>query len=157
MDHQSRRTILPGPPSSSSSASTPPSSATRARTPFLEAIDGLGSLHPRELAAVQEFVERLKAARGAAVDPELRLKVLVELERLWPGYRSLGGVPIPALRIVFRDVPPPTLDRILKDAEERRLLELRPVELPAPFVAAGSGVQSLRGLLYYVVPGRGAS
>lgn len=161
--HDERRTPPPSsPPGSSSSSSSrdePPSAPTSRvqpagrrllLTPFQQGIEKLGELYPSELADVIRYADKLKGARGAAVNPDLISRLLSELLRLEPSYRHLAGVPVARLRTELSDVVRPELDEALLEAERRNLLRLVPVQLPAAFAEPGSGVPSSRGLLYFV-------
>jgi hypothetical protein len=114
--------------------------------------DALRDLYPAELLEVQRMIERMRATRGAASDPDLILLLVAELLRVVTNYKNAPGVPVSYLRATFRDVPRPTLERALRDAEDRQLLRLLPSSLPSAFVDPASGIQSLRGLLYFVAP-----
>jgi hypothetical protein len=112
--------------------------------------DALRDLYPAELLEVRRLIDRMRATRGAASDPDLLSLIVAELLRVEPNYKNAPGVPVSYLRATFRDVRGPTLERALRDAEDRRLLRLLPASLPSPFVDPASGIQSSRGLLYFV-------
>ncbi|MDI1484486.1 hypothetical protein [Polyangium sp. y55x31] len=134
------------------SSSRPP--PPRFRTPFQQAIDVLRELFPCELAEVMRFVDKIRAARGAAADPDLVSRVLGELLRLLPSYRDTPGVPVSLVRVACPEVPRTLLDRALLTAEERGLLRLVAADFPAAFVEPSAGVPTARGLLYFIAPAR---
>ncbi|MDI3291864.1 hypothetical protein [Polyangium sp. 15x6] len=111
-------------------------------------------LFPAELAEVMCFVDKVRAARGAAADPDLVSRVLGELLRLLPSYRDTPGVPVSLVRVAFPQVPKALLDRALLAAEERGLLRLVAADFPAHFVEPSAGVPTARGLLYFIAPAR---
>ena len=149
-----------GPPKHADSAapisrvqpSTPPASGRRPRSLVQQLGDALRDLYPAELLEVRRLIDRMRATRGAASDPDLLSLIVAELLRVEPNYNNAPGVPVSYLRATFRDVPRPTLDQALRDAEERQLLRLLPASLPGAFVDSASGIQSSRGLLYFVAP-----
>ena len=149
-----------GPPKHADSAapisrvqpSTPPASGRRPRSLVQQLGDALRDLYPAELLEVRRLIDRMRATRGAASDPDLLALIVAELLRVVTNYKNAPGVPVSYLRATFRDVPRPTLDQALRDAEERQLLRLLPASLPGAFVDSASGIQSSRGLLYFVAP-----
>ena len=149
----------PSAPSSRTRPSSPPPASTtkpaRPRPTLQQTADALRELYPSELAEVQRVIDTMRARRGAATDPGVFSLLLAELLRLLPLYPQSPGVPVARLRVAFREVVTgPELERALLDAEERRLLRLLPVELPAPFVEPGAGIATARGLLYFIAPAR---
>lgn len=134
-------------------ASSPAPVSGRRPKPLVTMLaEDLATLYPDELSEVQRVIERMKAARGIAPDPDFVAQVLAALIRFAPVYKYGSGVPIPTLRAHFRDVPRPSLDRALLDAEERKLLRLVASELPSPFVDPAAGIRSKRGFLYFIAP-----
>lgn len=61
-------------------------------------------------------------------------------------------VPISLVRAHFVSVPRGLIDLALFEAEQRHLLRLEMVDLPAPFVEVSAGIPDARGLLYWIVP-----
>ena len=139
-------------PQKPADSAAPPASGRRPRLLIHELRDALHELYPAELLEVQRLIDRMRATRGAASDPDLILLLVAELLRVVTNYKNAPGVPVSYLRATFRDVPRPTLDQALRDAEDRHLLRLLPASLPGAFVDSGSGIQSSRGLLYFVAP-----
>jgi hypothetical protein len=129
-----------------------PTSSTRSRLkwPISEIVDDLRELTVLELADVQQHVKRIRAARGDRPSPELVSQVLAAVRRLHLTYAY--RVPISLVRAGLVDVPRTLLDLALLDAENRELLRMEPVQLPAPFVEVGAGIPHARGLLYWIVP-----
>jgi hypothetical protein len=129
-----------------------PSSGSRSRLkwPITEIVDDLRELTVLELADVQQYVKRIRAARGDRPSPELVSQVVAAVGRLHKNYPE--GVPISVFRAGLANVPRRLLDQALFDAETRDLLRMEPVTLPAPFVEVGAGIPHERGLLYWIVP-----
>ena len=140
----------PSEPVPPSKADAPISSTPGSRWPITEIVDDLRELTVLELADVQQFVKRIRAARGAHPSPELVSQVLAAVRRLHLTYAY--HVPISLIRARHADIPRTLLDRALFDAENRELLRMEPVQLPAPFVEVGAGIPHERGLLYWIVP-----
>lgn len=140
------------PPPSKSDAPVSSTSGARARLkwPITEIVDELRELTLLELDDVQRHVKRLRSSRGEQPSPELISQIVASLERLRRNYPE--RVPISLIRAGFASVPRTLLDQALFEAETRSLLRLEPVELPAPFVEVGAGIQHKRGLLYWIVP-----
>lgn len=136
------------PPPSSTSA--PTSSRSRFRTPIGEVLDELRLLDLAELADVQQYARRVRAARADRPSPELVSQVVAAVGRLHSTFTN--GVPISLVRSGLATVPRTLLDQALFEAEARHLLRIEPVPLPAPFIEVGAGIQHERGLLYWVVP-----
>ena len=103
-----------------------------------------------ELADVQQYVKRVRAARGDRPSPELVSQVLAAVRRLHLMYAY--RVPISLVRAGLVNVPRALLDLALFEAEGRDILRMEPVQLPAPFVEVGAGIPHERGLLYWIVP-----
>lgn len=131
-----------------------PSSTTepRSRPKWLitELFDELRELTVLELADVQQYIMRVRAARGDRPSPELVSKVLVNVAHFHVTYAY--HVPISLIRARHADVSRTLLDLALFDAESRHLLRMEPVQLPAPFIEVGAGIPHERGLLYWIVP-----
>jgi hypothetical protein len=130
--------------------SSTPGARSRPKWPITEIIDDLRELNAVELADVQQYVKHVRAARGDRPSPELISKVLLDVGHLHATYAY--HVPISLIRARHAEVPRTLLDLALFDAEDRDLLRMEPVELPAPFVEVGAGIPHVRGLLYWIVP-----
>lgn len=130
-------------------SAAPPSSG-RHRSPLREVSDSLRGLSLPELADVFRYVQRVRASRGDRPSPEFVSRLVAVIGRLYPAYPD--RVPIPLVRAHFATVPRGLVEQALFEAETRHLLRLEPVELPAPFVEIGAGIQDARGLLYWIVP-----
>lgn len=115
-----------------------------------EILDELRALTVVELADVEQYVRRIRAARGDRPSPGLVSQVVAAVGRLHSTYAY--RVPLPLIRAGLANVPRALLDQALFDAENRDLLRMEPVKLPAPFVEVGAGIPHVRGLLYWVVP-----
>ena len=127
-----------------------PISRSRPKWPITEIVDDLRELTAVELSDVQQYAKRVRAARGDRPSPELVSQVLAAVRRLHLTYAY--RVPISLVRAGLVDVPRTLLDLALLDAENRELLRMEPVQLPAPFVEVGAGIPHARGLLYWIVP-----
>lgn len=123
---------------------------SRLRSPIREVLDELRELTLAELADVQQYAKRIRAARDNRPSPELVSQVVAAAERLRQTYPK--RVPISLIRAGLVNIPRALLDQAVFDAEARRLLRIEPVELPAPFIEIGAGIQDERGLLYWIVP-----
>jgi hypothetical protein len=123
---------------------------SRLRSPIREVLDELRQLSPSELADVQQYAKRIRAARGDGPSPELVTQVVAAAERLRQTFPK--RVPISLIRAGLVNIPRALLDQAVFEAQTRRLLRIEPVELPAPFIEIGAGIQDERGLLYWVVP-----
>ena len=130
--------------------SSTPGSPSRPKWPITEIIDDLRELTAAELSDVQQYAKHVRAARGDRPSPELISKVLLDVGHLHATYAY--HVPISLIRARHADVPRTLLDLALFDAEDRDLLTMEPVNLPAPFVEVGAGIPHARGLLYWIVP-----
>lgn len=130
--------------------SSTPGSRSRPKWPTTEILDDLRDLTVLELADVQQYVKRVRAIRGDRPSPELVSQVVATAGRLHLTHAY--HVPISLIRTSFGDVPRTLLDLALFDAENRDLLRMEPVKLPAPFVEVGAGIPHVRGLLYWIVP-----
>lgn len=130
--------------------SSTPGSRTRPKWPITEILDDLRELTVLELADVQQFVKRIRAARGDRPSPELVSQVVATAGRLHLTHAY--HVPISLIRAGFANVPRALLEQALFDAEARDLLRIESVKLPAPFVEIGAGIPHERGLLYWIVP-----
>jgi hypothetical protein len=139
--------LEPVPPSK---AEAPISLTPGSRWPITEIVDDLRELNVVELADVQRFVQRIRAARGDRPSPELVSQVLAVVRRLHLTYAY--RVPISLVRAGLVNVPRTLLDLALFEAEGRDNLRMEPVQLPAPFVEVGAGIPHARGLLYWIVP-----
>jgi hypothetical protein len=139
-------------PSSKTDApiSSTPGSRPRLRWPITEIVDDLRELTVLELADVQQHVKRIRAARGDRPSPELVSQVVLAVARLRQNYPD--RVPISLIRAGLPNVSRALLDQALFNAENRDLLRMEPVKLPAPFVEIGAGIPHERGLLYWIVP-----
>ncbi len=138
-------TLVSNPPS----ATAPPSSG-RHRSPLCEVIDSLRGLSLPELADVFRYVQRVRASRGDRPSPEFVSRLVAVVSRLY--VTNPGCVPISLVRAHFVSVPRGLIDLALFEAEQRHLLRLETVDLPAPFVEVGAGIPDARGLLYWIVP-----
>lgn len=118
--------------------------------PTTEIFDELRELTVLELADVQRFVKRIRAARGDRPSPELISRVLVDVAHLHATYAYC--VPISLIRARYADVPQTLLEQALFDAEKRDLLRIEPVQHPAPFIEVDAAIPHERGLLYWIVP-----
>jgi hypothetical protein len=112
--------------------------------------DSLRGLSLPELADVFRYVQRVRASRGDRPSPEFNSRLVAVIGRLYPAYPD--RVLISLVRAFFATVPRGLVEQALFEAETRHLLRLEPVELPAPFVEIGAGIQDARGLLYWIVP-----
>lgn len=130
--------------------SSTPEPRSRPKWPITEIIDDLRELSAIELSDVQQYVKHVRAAREDRPSPELISKVLLDVGHLHATYAY--HVPISLIRARHVKVPRTLLDLALFDAEDRDLLRMEPVELPAPFVEVGAGIPHARGLLYWIVP-----
>jgi hypothetical protein len=130
--------------------SSTPGSRSRPKWPITEIVDDLRELTAVELSDVQQYARRVRAARGDQPSPELVSQVLAAVRRLHLTYAY--RVPISLVRAGLVNVPRTLLDLALLDAENRSLLRMEPVQLPAPFVEVGAGIPHERGLLYWIVP-----
>jgi hypothetical protein len=141
----------PVPPSKTDGTiSSTPSSRSRLKWPITEITEELRELTAIELADVQQFVKRIRAARGDRLSPELVSQVVAAAGRLHSTYAY--HVPMSLLRAELVNVPRVLLDLALFDAEAQSLLRMEPVKLPAPFIEVGAGIPHQRGLLYWIVP-----
>lgn len=127
-----------------------PGSRPRPEWPITTILEQLRELCVVELADVEQYIKRVRAAREDRPSPELISKVLLDVGHLHATYAY--HVPISLIRARHADVPRTLLDLALFDAEIRDLLRLKPVNLPAPFVEVGAGIPHERGLLYWIVP-----
>ena len=123
---------------------------SRPKWPITEILDELRALTVLEVADVQQYVKRVRSARGDRPSPELVSQVVAAVGRLHLTYAY--RVPIPLIRAVLVNVPRTLLDLALFDAENRALLRMEPVKLPSPFVEVDAGIPHARGLLYWIVP-----
>ncbi len=130
--------------------SSKPQPSSRPKWTITEIFDELRELTVLELADVQRYIMRVRAARGDRPSPELVSKILVDVAHFHATYAY--HVPISLIRARHADVPRTMLDLALFDAETRDLLRMEPVQLPAPFVEVGAGIPHERGLLYWIVP-----
>ena len=130
--------------------SSAPGSRPRLSMPISEVLDELRQLNPSELADVQKYVRRIRAARGARPSLELVSQVVATVGRLHHSFAY--RVPISLIRAGIPNVPRALVDQALFEAESRQLLRMEPVQLPTPFVEIGAGIQDKRGLLYWIVP-----
>ncbi len=130
--------------------SVPPPSSGRHRSPLREVIDNLHGLSLAELADVFRYVQRVRASRGDRPSPEFVSRLVAVVARLYVAWPD--RVPISLVRSHFATVPRGLVEQALFEAEQRSLLRLETVELPAPFVEVGAGIQHARGLLYWIVP-----
>ena len=127
-----------------------PGSRSRPEWPITTILEQLRELYVVELADVEQYIKRVRSARGDRPSPELVSQVVAIAGRLHLTHAY--HVPISLIRTSFGDVPRTLLDRALFDAESRDLLRMEPVKLPAPFVEVGAGIPHERGLLYWIVP-----
>lgn len=130
--------------------SSTPGSRSRPEWPITTILEQLRELYVVELADVEQYIKRVRAARGDRPSPELISKVLLDVGHLHATYAY--HVPIPLIRARHADVPRTLLDLVFFDAEDRDLLRMEAVKLPAPFVEVGAGIPHERGLLYWIVP-----
>lgn len=138
-------TLVSNPPSTA----TPPSSG-RHRSPLREVIDSLHGLSLPELADVFRYVQRVRASRGDRPSPEFVSRLVAVVSRLH--VTNPARVPITLVRAHFATVPRNLVEQGLLEAEQRHLLRLEMVDLPAPFVEVSAGIPDARGLLYWIVP-----
>ena len=120
-------TLVSNPPSST----TPPSSG-RHRSPLREVIDSLHGLSLPELADVFRYVQRVLASRGDRPSPEFVSRLVAVVSRLY--VPNPGRVPVSLVRAQFVSVPCGLIDLTFFEAEQRDLLRLETVGVPAPFV-----------------------
>lgn len=132
------------------SNAAPISSDRRVRSPLREVIDCLRGLSLPELADVYRYVQRVRASRGDRPSPEFVSRLIAVVSRLYVAYPD--RVPIALVRAHFFSVPRGLVELALFEAEQRDLLRLEIVELPAPFIEVGAGIPHERGLLYWIVP-----
>jgi hypothetical protein len=123
---------------------------SRLRSPIREVLDELRELTLTELADVQHYAKRIRASRDNRPSPELVSQVVAAAERLRQTFPK--RVPISLIRAGLVNVPRALLDQAIFEAQARHLLRIEPVELPAPFIEIGAGIQDERGLLYWIVP-----
>ena len=131
------------------SAAAPPSSG-RHRSPLREVIDSLHGLSLAELADVLRYVQRVRASRGDRPSPEFVSRLVAVIYRFYALHTE--RVPISIVRAHFASVPRGLVEQALFEAENRDLLRLETVDLPAPFVEVGAGIPHEKGLLYWIVP-----
>jgi hypothetical protein len=127
-----------------------PGSRPRPEWPITTILEQLRELYVVELANVEQYIKRVRSARGDRPSPKLVSQVVAIAGRLHLTHAC--HVPISLIRTSFADVPRTLLDLALFDAESRDLLRIEPVELPAPFVEVGAGIPHERGLLYWILP-----
>jgi hypothetical protein len=127
-----------------------PSSRPRPEWPITEISEELRELTVIELADVHQYMKRVRSARGDRPSPELVSQVVATARRLHLTHAY--HVPISLIRTSFVNVPRVLLDLALFDAEDRDLLRMDPVKLPAPFIEISAGIPHERGLLYWIVP-----
>lgn len=127
-----------------------PSNTDAPKWPITEIVDDLRELNVLELADVQRFVKRIRAARGDRPSPELVSQVVASVGHLHSTYAY--RVPIPLIRACLASVPRTLIDQAFFHAEALDLLRMEPAKLPAPFVEVNAGIPHERGLLYWIVP-----